>query len=100
MTDKLLPNTDGAAKPLSPAAAFSLETILGANHEAVEHPESAQTGQPAATGWDEETIETPVAEGYCIECEGKRTFGSSRRSIELMRMIERSACPGVMRNVC
>ena len=55
--------------PLKPAAAFSLETILSDDHEAVEHP-GRSDGQPAASGWDEETIETPVIEGYCVECEG------------------------------
>ncbi|KAK0206857.1 hypothetical protein DFS33DRAFT_1317544 [Desarmillaria ectypa] len=45
---------------------FSLENILGANHESLEHP--GTNGSPA-TGWDEETPEKPPAEGFCIECE-------------------------------
>ncbi|KAL0950208.1 hypothetical protein HGRIS_010200 [Hohenbuehelia grisea] len=49
-------------------AKFSLENILGADHEAIEHP-----GLPKSTpaeGWDEEEAsDKPVAEGFCIECE-------------------------------
>ncbi|KDR84043.1 hypothetical protein GALMADRAFT_219873 [Galerina marginata CBS 339.88] len=46
---------------------FSLENILGENHDAVEHP---GTDRPEpATGWDEEDTEQPLAEGYCVECE-------------------------------
>ena len=40
---------------------FSLENILGNDHENIVH---------SAEGWDEETTEKPPAEGYCIECEG------------------------------
>jgi hypothetical protein len=47
---------------------FSLENILGENHDAVEHPGTENT--QAATGWDEEETEKPLAEGYCVECEG------------------------------
>ena len=47
---------------------FSLENILGENHDAVEHPGPKHT--QAATGWDEEETEKPLAEGYCVECEG------------------------------
>ncbi|KAF8165631.1 hypothetical protein B0H34DRAFT_689871 [Crassisporium funariophilum] len=46
--------------------AFSLENILGKDHEAVEHPGTDVT---PATGWDEEDTEKTVAEGYCVECE-------------------------------
>ena len=59
--------------PSKPAVAFSLETILSNDHEAVEHPGSSD-GQAAASGWDEEPIDTPVIEGYCVECEGA-SFG-------------------------
>jgi hypothetical protein len=48
--------------------AFSLENILGKNHDTVEHPSTEHT--QAATGWDEEETEKPLAEGYCVECEG------------------------------
>jgi len=44
---------------------FSLEHILGDNHDAI-----ATTSEKAATGWDEEETEKPVLEGYCVECEG------------------------------
>lgn len=47
--------------------AFSLENILGENHDAVQH--LAARVAPA-TGWDEEDIERPLIEGYCVECEG------------------------------
>lgn len=46
---------------------FSLENILGANHESLEHP--GIEGAPAS-GWDEETPDTQAAEGFCVECEG------------------------------
>ncbi|KAF8897763.1 hypothetical protein BD779DRAFT_1492379 [Infundibulicybe gibba] len=45
--------------------AFSLENILGENHETIEHP-GIKT--PPA-GWDEDIPEKPVTEGFCIECE-------------------------------
>ncbi|KDQ29697.1 hypothetical protein PLEOSDRAFT_1055696 [Pleurotus ostreatus PC15] len=45
---------------------FSLENILGENHETIEHPSA--NGNPSG-GWDEEATEKPVAEGYCVECE-------------------------------
>jgi hypothetical protein len=43
---------------------FSLENILGDEHEKLEHPHIKPEG------WDEEEIEREVAHGYCIECEG------------------------------
>lgn len=51
------------------SGAFSLENILGENHDEIE---KAPTDRPdaAAEGWDEEDTEKPLAEGYCIECEG------------------------------
>ena len=51
----------------APAAngTFSLENILGENHDAVQHLASP------TTRWDEEDIERPLIEGYCVECEGK-----------------------------
>lgn len=52
----------------SPKDVFSLENILGQDHESLEHP--GLNGQ-VGTGWDEEVKETTAAEGYCIECEGK-----------------------------
>ena len=46
--------------------AFSLKNILGENHDAVQHLAT----RVAPTGWDEEDIERPLVEGYCVECEG------------------------------
>ncbi|TFK99154.1 hypothetical protein BDV98DRAFT_511020 [Pterulicium gracile] len=50
--------------------AFSLQNILGDDHEHLEHPE-VQNGQEnaLAVGWDEEETSRPVAEGFCVECE-------------------------------
>ncbi|KAG6843722.1 hypothetical protein H0H87_009341 [Tephrocybe sp. NHM501043] len=59
---------DVASKPTNPIAAFTLETILSDNHEAVEHPGTLSNGI-SATGWDEEVAENHAAEGFCIECE-------------------------------
>jgi hypothetical protein len=55
--------TDGVAN-----GAFSLENILGENHDAVQC--LAPTVAPT-TRWDEEDIGRPLIEGYCVECEGK-----------------------------
>jgi len=46
---------------------FSLENILGDNNEVLEFVEVE--GIPA-DGWDENATKQPVAEGFCIECEG------------------------------
>lgn len=48
--------------------AFSLENILG-NHENLQHPKYREEDKPVS-GWDEEVIEKPAVEGFCIECEG------------------------------
>ncbi|KAJ8515796.1 hypothetical protein ONZ45_g6835 [Pleurotus djamor] len=59
-SDENLATEGGATK-------FSLENILGENHDTIEHPtvKDGPTG-----GWDEEEAsEKPVAEGYCVECE-------------------------------
>ncbi|KAF8338546.1 hypothetical protein F5887DRAFT_982716 [Amanita rubescens] len=53
-------------KTSPPGRDFSLENILGENPEDVQHPNGTQ-GE--ATGWDEESTERPLAEGFCIECE-------------------------------
>ncbi|KAI0265915.1 hypothetical protein BC834DRAFT_824286 [Gloeopeniophorella convolvens] len=42
---------------------FSLENILGDDHDKVEHPDAK------AEGWDEEDVEREAAHGYCVECE-------------------------------
>ena len=51
--------------------AFSLENILGDNHENIEHPATA-TNEAAnvAGGWDEEAGQEHIALGFCVECEG------------------------------
>ena len=46
---------------------FSLENILGENPHDIQHLNGT-----SATGWDEESTEGPLAEGYCIECGGER----------------------------
>ena len=47
--------------------AFSLENILGDDHESLKHP-GVLDGP--ALGWDEESQEEPAPEGFCVECEG------------------------------
>lgn len=66
--DKSPSTVEPMTKPLNPLVAFSLETILGDNHEAVEHP---GTNGQAPTGWDEEVTENAPGEGFCVECEGE-----------------------------
>jgi hypothetical protein len=58
------------SNPIINVPDFSLENILGENHDAVEHP---GTNGVSTTGWDdlEETPENAIAEGFCIECEGE-----------------------------
>ncbi|KAI6135203.1 hypothetical protein EDD17DRAFT_46258 [Pisolithus thermaeus] len=52
---------------------FSLENILGDNHDAVQHPRlkrrELDASSTAAEGWDEESVDRPNTEGYCVECE-------------------------------
>ena len=43
---------------------FSLENILGNDHDKLEHPDIRPEG------WDEEDAEREAAHGYCVECEG------------------------------
>lgn len=54
---------------------FSLEHILGDNHDTLEHPglkqQELNATSTAAEGWDEESVNGPTMEGYCIECEGE-----------------------------
>lgn len=52
------------AEPHSNGPLFSLENILGDDHDKLEHPHI----QPE--GWDEEVAGREVARGYCVECEG------------------------------
>ncbi|KAJ3785180.1 hypothetical protein GGU10DRAFT_387667 [Lentinula aff. detonsa] len=48
---------------------FSLKNILSEDNdlEAIEH--HPKLNDEASSGWDEEAIVRPLAEGYCIECE-------------------------------
>ncbi|KAL4081405.1 hypothetical protein V8B97DRAFT_1863025 [Scleroderma yunnanense] len=52
---------------------FTLKNILGGDHGALEHPCFKQqepiSASTAAEGWDEESVNRPTMEGYCIECE-------------------------------
>ena len=51
--------------------AFSLENILGDDHENIEHPATATNeASGAASGWDEEAGQEHIALGFCVECEG------------------------------
>ena len=43
---------------------YSLENILGNDHEKLEHPDVRPEG------WDEEGAEREAEHGYCVECEG------------------------------
>ncbi|TFK77738.1 hypothetical protein K466DRAFT_508157, partial [Polyporus arcularius HHB13444] len=49
--------------------AFSLENILGTEHEHVEHPTASKDVLTGASGWDEEAGLEHVASGFCVECE-------------------------------
>jgi hypothetical protein len=58
---------------------FSLENILGDNHESVEHHGAVTTDAPGE-GWDEEVLEdAAVPEGFCVECEGICLFCPHKR---------------------
>ncbi|KAI0751140.1 hypothetical protein C8Q80DRAFT_1268425 [Daedaleopsis nitida] len=49
--------------------AFSLENILGADHENVEHPTAPEEALTNSGGSDEEDGQQQVAHGFCVECE-------------------------------
>jgi hypothetical protein len=51
-----------------PNGAFSLENILGADHDNLEHPKFR--GKNHLVRDDSEATENFAAEGFCIECEG------------------------------
>jgi len=74
---------------------FSLENILGENHDAVEHPGTENT--QAATGWDQEETEKPLAEGYCVECEGvSQTYFFQTGMAQPQIIHTRSTCGGAL----
>ncbi|XP_006456764.1 hypothetical protein AGABI2DRAFT_211866 [Agaricus bisporus var. bisporus H97] len=51
-------------------ANFSLENILNDKHDTIEHPTAmGDVATGPAEGWDEEDVDKPPVEGYCIECE-------------------------------
>ncbi|KAF9226868.1 hypothetical protein BS17DRAFT_776255 [Gyrodon lividus] len=60
-------------QPAESSGTFSLENILGDNHEILEHPglkqQELDASTTAAKGWDEESTNLPAAEGFCVECE-------------------------------
>ncbi|KDQ64447.1 hypothetical protein JAAARDRAFT_28076 [Jaapia argillacea MUCL 33604] len=55
-----------AEQPHETNGVFSLENILGGDHESLEHPTATDI---PAEGWDEESTAKAVAQGYCVECE-------------------------------
>lgn len=67
--------TENETKPTESGVAFSLENILGDNHDKVEHPgfkqQELDASTTAAQGWDEESANQPTTEGFCVECEGE-----------------------------
>jgi hypothetical protein len=83
------------SNPIINGNPFSLENILGENHDALEHP---GTNGVSAAGWDEDTPENAAPEGYCIECEGMQ-----RPAIFFLRYSQnhhhRPACSSCLRNV-
>jgi hypothetical protein len=98
-------NVDGT--PDGPTkGSFSLENILGEDHDDVEHP-SIPTSKGTATGWDEEQIENPLLDGYCIECEGlhsskfesKRTYRRFRPTDQPAAM-QCQTCQDIYCEVC
>jgi hypothetical protein len=58
------PELSGTTESQNDGPAFSLENILGNDHDKLEHPDVRPEG------WDEEDTERDVAHGYCVECEG------------------------------
>ncbi|KAG7097356.1 hypothetical protein E1B28_004707 [Marasmius oreades] len=57
------------SKTCTPKASFSLENILGNDHESIEHPGAVNGSGSVASGWDEEQTKRPISDGYCVECE-------------------------------
>src|SRR6267154_1775805 len=66
MASSELPGTESHSN----GATFSLENILGNDHDNLEHPDIRPEG------WDEEDVERQVAHGYCVECEGAWYYSS------------------------
>lgn len=90
------PTLEDTTKTAERIATFSLETILSDKHETIEHPGPAANGV-SPTGWDEEMPEIPVAEGFCVECEGEFcVIFSKPLTQDLASMSVRSACTSLV----
>ena len=61
---------------------FSLENILGNDHDKLEHPDIRPEG------WDEEDAEREAAHGYCVECEGACYHSPSVCSLFTRRILQ------------
>ena len=61
------------AESHSNAPQYSLENILGDDHDKLEHPDVRPEG------WDEEGAEREAENGYCVECEGAWSDSSFAR---------------------
>jgi hypothetical protein len=64
MASSELSGAESLAESHSDGPTFSLENILGNDHDKLEHPDTRPEG------WDEEDAEREAAHGYCVECEG------------------------------
>jgi hypothetical protein len=91
----------------SPSGNFTLENILGTNHEDVEHPRLKEKDSGDATGpgegWDEESAVRPAADGFCVECEGVWLTGDHADRVELTAYIDQPAqvvCDACADNYC
>lgn len=86
--------TENDAKSPESGVAFSLDNILGDNHDKLEHPGLKQQEldalATAAEGWDEESANRPAAEGFCVECEGK-SVPRVRRSFDESALADQPA---------
>ncbi|KAG6335288.1 hypothetical protein ID866_3792 [Astraeus odoratus] len=69
----MTPEEDASQQPeVRESIKFSLENILGDDHDALEHPGLKQQeldSGSTAKGWDEESVNRPTVDGYCVECE-------------------------------
>ena len=72
--------------------AFSLENILGNDHDKLEHPDIRPEG------WDEEDAEREAAHGYCVECEGV-WYHSSQLAAHLCTGFYRPTSSSALRNM-
>ena len=89
------PDSQAAPGPSKPT--FSLENILGQDHESIEHPSATDEPQTAAEGWDEEAAQEHAAQGFCIECEGALCGVLCRDPTVKTDRAVRPACAGLLR---